>query len=410
MPVIKIRKPRKREYHVPIDPKYRKKRPAEFWDELDPPPLSHVVLREFNDRTLEKRIELLKPKRNARRERIDPSRRQSLLLRFSRHGGPDLSFLRWGGEMGSPETVAAEIVKAAKPGYGQYPSVKAKLPSEKSSMFDRAFAQHLRQHDVILPEHQGKGSSKISEPANKSTIIKELDKSRASLTPSKVNTEHLACFKKINDQGTIATMSRDALPIVEGTYKGPDRAPPFKAQELNTLTHLTDGTLPPIMPQRAHGSPPAKLHQQLRKDFEHYVCPTIWENDGVVPNFFCELRESTANPDGLQRELGYNLTFGARAIHWLRGYSLGKGKEFDGRAYALGFTLQEGNLTLYAGRVRKNHAGDTGYVVTQLGSWVTSGTVDELRKGIKIYRNARDWADRMRQEVIEDANKQKAKG
>ncbi|PHH62852.1 hypothetical protein CDD81_6652 [Ophiocordyceps australis] len=408
--MLKIRKPRKREYHVPIQPKYRKKRPAAFWDDLDQPPLSQVVLREFNERTLEKRTELLrKKKQNANPEAIKPSRRQVLLKQFCRGGGPDLSFLRCGGETGSPETVAAEIVMAAGPGYGKIPSIKAKLPSEKSSMYDRAFAHHLRKHNVILPEYQGKGKSKISEPANKATIMTELSKSRESLTPSSIKTEHLTYFQKINEQGSIAIMSRDALPMVEGRYRGTDKAVPFRAQELNTLTHLTDGTLPPIMPQRAHGSPPAKLHEELRKDFEHYVCPTVWEKDGIVPNFFCELRDSTGNPDGLQRDLGYSLVFGARAIHWLRVYSHKKGQELDGCAYALGFTLQEGNLALYAGRARKGQAGSTGYVVNQMGSWVINDTVDGFRKGAKIYRNARDWADRMRQEVIDEANRQMAK-
>ena len=99
----------------------------------------------------------------------------------------------------------------------------------------------------------------------------------------------------------------------------------------------------------------------------------------------------------------------ARAIHMLRSFAVEDPEMIqDNNAYTTTAVYQawDGNLRLYAhGPIKPPvPGGSMEYRMTLIGSFAMNLSLDNFRRGVTAFRNARGWAMRKRNECIAAAN------
>lgn len=273
-----------------------------------------------------------------------------------------------------------------------------------TSTYDRAFQQHLIDHNILADTYQGDSGQNTPEPLNFQEIIAMLAKRRPSLSSSRWSKEDFKDFVRVQEAAKKERkIMSDVIPIIEGKGRL-SRCMAANVGFLN-LDHLTDGTICKVKPDLYHGACPEKLHRQVREDLKGQIISSTQLDLPIVPSFFLEVKGSDRTDAVLSRQATYCAAIGARGVQSLRRYRTLE-PEYDNKAYVLAATYISGHLRIYACHPVATSASDgrSGYVMTQLNGWSLTGNVEDFCKAVAGYRNARDWAKEQRDHFIEQAN------
>lgn len=274
--------------------------------------------------------------------------------------------------------------------------------TRRTSAYDPSFQQHLIDHGVY-PDGYG-GLRNVQEPHNWEEIHARMRLPRASLSPTRFDREAFIDFKEKNQEAlTEDTVMGKAFPVIAGTARIPSQYNlPF-----GNLKDLTDGSITKAKPDFYDGTGPAELHKQIRAELGPYIVPSTNTAAPCLPNFFTEGKGPDGSSAVCKRQALYDGALGARGIQELRSYVVGE-PSYDYNAYTISSTYDGGSgaLTIYSTHPvpSKDSQNPIEYHMTQLRGWMMTDTPDTFRQGASALRNARDWAQEKRKELIAAAN------
>lgn len=274
--------------------------------------------------------------------------------------------------------------------------------TRRTSAYDPALKQHLIDHGVY-PAGYG-GPRNVQEPDNWEEIQARLAVPRASLSPSRFSREEFWDFTEKNEDAlTEDTVMSKAFPIIAGTAKIPSQHNLL----FGNLKNLTDGSITKAKPDFYDGTRPAEVNKQIRADLGPYIVPSTNTSQPCIPNFFTEGKGENASAAVCKLQALHDGALGARGVHELRSYIDGK-TLYDDNAYTITSTYHgdTGDLTIYSMHPTssKDPQNPIEYHMTQLRGWKMTDTPDVFRQGASALRNARDWAQEKRKELIAAAN------
>lgn len=358
------------------------------------------------------------------------------LLRFARQGGPDLSDLRGFGRM--PPKGRGVIQKPRARGRGARGSRSGShgtsQASKNSSPYDRAFKQHLIDHNIWPIGHYLQSGDEPPAPDNLQDILRVLDDGgRASLEPEAFNDEAFRQFRKAYNIASAEEPQSRTLDTIEGATLAlsslHSKRGPIK---LTNLLPLLPENLVPGNPDRAYGARPENLMRSVRDDLEHLILPTT-AKDIVCPNFIVHIKGPAGDLEVAKLQAVYDGSLAARGMDalWAYGSDANGDAEEDGDeqehvARTITCTFADGVLRLYAVHSRRRHSRrlsrasvlqqvqqqthswsrSVEYVTTQLGcSWPMLDNLQAFRAGAAAFRNGLECARRQRDEAINRANR-----
>ena len=274
--------------------------------------------------------------------------------------------------------------------------------TSRTSVYDPAFKQHLIDNGIF---HEGYGGLKnVQEPVNLEEINTRLRMPRASLSPSRFNREDFWDFKEHNqDALTEDTVMSKAFPIIAGTAKIPSQ------QNLlfGNLKDLTDGSITKAKPDFYDGTVPSELNKQIRADLGPFIVPSTNTSAPCLPNLFVEGKGLDGNPAVCERQALYDGALGARGVHQLRSY-IDSEILYDDNAYTITSTYHGGTGVLKLYTIHPTPSTHPEKVCefrqTKLKGFIMTEDPDTFRQGASALRNARDWAQEKRKELIAMAN------
>ena len=272
--------------------------------------------------------------------------------------------------------------------------------SRRTSAYDPAFKQHLIDHGVY-PHGYG-GFNNVQKPDNWEEIRARLAIPRASLSPSNFDDkEHWDFQEKNKDALTENKVMSTVFPIIAGS---PD-IPWQESLVFGNLKALTDGSITAAKPDLYDGTRPGELHKQIRADLGPYIVPSTNTAAPCLPNFFTEAKGSDGSPAVCELQALYDGALGARSVHELRSYVDGE-TSFDNIAYTITSTYHggSGSLKLYTNHPTPSTENFPEFRMTQLGGWDMTDSPDTFRQGASALRNAREWAQEKRKEMVAAAN------
>ena len=284
-------------------------------------------------------------------------------------------------------------------GTAQSPSPSKK--TRRITAYDPAFEQHLADHGVY-PE----GYDEEEQPQNWDDIHERLMQPRPSLSPSRFTRGEHTKFKRANrgpdsEAGVTRTFFSSML--------GDASIPSCTNVELNNLAPLTDGSIVNCTPDYYEGSLPADLTPRWRNDLGPFLVPSTNTSRPCLPNFFTELKGPDGSTAVVERQACYDGAMGARAMRQLRSQVDDK-TALDGNTYTITSTYSGGRgggfLALYTTHptASKDPERVVDYHMTQLNGWHMAGNSENFRQGVTALRNARDWTQEQRRELIRTAN------
>lgn len=393
--------------------------PSRFWDDLSEIPLTRNALRELSNRNA--KVSHCSPAIQTCCETschqptdlLSPTDLRRI-TRFARHGGPDLKDLR-----GYPIPTGIKArMSSSQSGIrrrkrsSRSPKKNTQSPSKSNTTtttrstgpYDRAFLQHLIDHNILPDGYEYPDGRLPPEPENMDDILRALSRPRQSLSPSRFSKGD---FRKFQREDAQASKERQVtttiIPIIEGDVG--DKKCVAGEIPFTNLDHLTDGTLVPGNPDIYYGARPEQLDRSIRKNLGGHVVPSTQEDFPVAPNFFVEVKGHDGSTAVAKRQLSYDMALGARGINSLQAYN-SSNLSYDNRAYTLGCTYQAGIIKMYAGQpiLPSVPGGQPGYNMTQLKVLALTNDPEAFRQGATAYRNGRDWAKRQRDDAINQAN------
>lgn len=378
----------------------RHRTPSSFWDNLSRQWLTPRALQEFDRRIVPPAAPV--PPDQTDKKDIDLIQ----LKRFARHGGPSLGNLRAYPETGTAnpshqtmDSSQSGSRKRARTGRESDTSSKTR----RTSAYDPSFQQHLIDHG-IYPHGYDDNDDGFVYPDNWEEIHERLAKPRPSLSPSRFPREEFRKFEKANMQAlTENKVMSKAFPIIAGSANIPSQENVL----FGNLKDLTDGSITKAKPDFYDGTNPAELHKQIRADLGPYIVPSTNTALPCVPNFFTEGKGPDGSSAVCKRQALYDGALGARGVQELRSYVVGK-PSYDNNAYTISSTYDggTGDLTVYSTHPTpsKDSQNPIEYRMTQLRGWKMTDTPETFRQGASALRNARDWAQEKRKELIAAAN------
>ena len=275
--------------------------------------------------------------------------------------------------------------------------------TRRTSAYDPGFEQHLIDHG-IYPHAYGDDDDRLAYPDNWEEINERLAQPRRSLSPSRFPREEFRKFEKANMQALTETkvMSK-AFPFISGTADIPSQ----ENLIFGNLTDLTDGSITKAQPDFYDGATPDESNKQIRADLGSYIVPSSNTTAPCLPNFFTEGKGADGSSAVCKRQALYDGALGARGVHALRSYIEGN-TLYDNNAYTITSTYHGGSgaLKLYTTHPTPstNPERVVEFRMTQLRGWDMTDNADTFRKGATALRNARDWAQEKRKELITAAN------
>ncbi|KAM5347059.1 hypothetical protein ACJ41O_010064 [Fusarium nematophilum] len=272
------------------------------------------------------------------------------------------------------------------------PEMKAK----KATSYSRNFDLHLTDHAIH--------STWRSQEPDLEEIRATLAVPRPSLAGSAFSESAFKAFQKRNDR---AKDEDDVLANVIPTILGPTQADRFCARRtvFANLEPLTDDTIAPPKPDIYYGSYPEELAEPARNELASHIIPSTMLDKPMAPNFFLEVRGPDAGPAGATRQARYDGAIGSRAMHSLQNYGAEK-PQYDSKAHTFSSIYQGGALRLYAHHVTAptTEGGRPEYHMTQVDGYAMTGNLDTFVKGAGALRNALDFAEQQRGDLIQAAN------
>ncbi|POR34809.1 Uncharacterized protein TPAR_05016 [Tolypocladium paradoxum] len=401
--------------------------PPRFWDRLSVIPLTRRALQESQRRIAQSTCGLTTRDCNSRASRhtIDANRfveqlSPACLRRLkqsARQGGPGLWDIRGYrtpaaayDEMSSRQSSSRRRRRGSQSPTkrsSNSPSKSSATPNTTSTKstgpYDRAFQQHLIDHDIFPHGYEYPDGRLPPEPDNIDEIRQILAAPRGSLSPSKFTSDD---FRKFERADTHAAKERDVtttvIPVIEGNAG--DRKCVAGQIPFTNLDHLTDGTLVPGNPDPYYGARPEQLNRTVRNELNKMIIPSTQQDLPIVPNFSLAVKGPDGSLSVASRQACYDGALGARAIYSVQSY--GEVPRLDNRAYAITSIYHGGQLKMYTSHPIPASVPDRGcgFVMTQIKTWGLTGDADTFRRGAGAYRNLRDWAKKQRDNAIEEAN------
>ncbi|POR35194.1 Uncharacterized protein TPAR_04599 [Tolypocladium paradoxum] len=418
------RSPKKQKVNHPAFP------PPRFWDRLSVIPLTRNALHESQRRISQSTCDQGKTQ-NYHGSALQPfvqsnsyilgadrfvkrcsSSSLKQLKRSARQGGPDLWDIRGyripveaRDEMSSSQSSSRRRKRGSQ---SQSPTKRSSNSPSKSSAtpnttstkstgpYDRAFYQHLIDHDVFPDGYEYPDRRLPPEPDNIDEIRQVMARHRKSLSPSRFTDDE---FRKFRRADTHASKEREVtttvIPVMEGNTG--DRKCVAGEVPFTNLDHLTDGTLVPGNPDLYCGARPEQLDRTVRRELSNTIIPSTQHDLPIVPNFCLEVKGPDGTLSVASRQACYDGALCARAMHSLQSYGQVEPK-FDNRAYAITSIYHGGTLKIYTTHPIPPSFPNRqpGFVMTQIKAWVLTGAA--------AYRNLQDWAKEQRDSAIREAN------
>ncbi|KAK3363917.1 hypothetical protein B0T25DRAFT_55727 [Lasiosphaeria hispida] len=363
----------------------------EFWDNLSKVWLTPRALRE-----LDRRNEARPPPKPP-----SPAVYTTDLARFARRGGPDLRHLQ-----GCPEPKDAGFRMASSHSSAssrRTKSTKATTISNKSgksSAYGPEFETHLADHNIYI-------NSRKSKPKNTKEAHTQLAQARPSLSPSRFGEHDFEDFQQRDEEAVFEDeVTTKVIPVICGNADIPNKQN-ILFTELAPVTSTYEDVVRP-KPDYFDGAHIGDLDGKVRDpkgDMYPLIIPTKHASVPVAPNFFLEAKAPKGAADVLKRQACYDGAYGARAMHALQSYDEEEAA-YDGNAYTYSSTYHAGTLKLYAHHVTApiDLEGRPEYHMTQIDAYALTGSRKGFVEGATAFRNARDLAQRHRDEFIQGAN------
>jgi hypothetical protein len=169
------------------------------------------------------------------------------------------------------------------------------------------------------------------------------------------------------------------------------------------LESLTGGLTVNAQPDFYDGSRLQDVNKRIREDLAPFIIPTGHPRAPIAPNFFMEVKAPSGAADVVKRQACYNGALGARAMHELQSYRE-DAPIYDSNAYTITSTYHDGVLKMYTTHPTQSVAGSLEYHMVQIKAWALTGDPDTFRQGAAAFRNARDWAQEIRDGFISATN------
>ncbi|MCJ1248804.1 serine/threonine protein kinase [Trapelia coarctata] len=379
--------------------------PPAYWDGLSKVWLTRRALKELNRRT-QSYSPACAPAA-ASKPTYQPSRRATL-LRFARHGGPELDELR-----GYPDpTVNLEPRMSSGHSSKSARSKQSKSTnptsnpnssnrSRRSSAYDADFEQHLVDHGIYPEGYEYPNGRPTPEPSNLNQIHQRLATARPSLSPSRFTESDFRKFKL--DNARVISEPKVKSRIIPDLYGNTER-PPEEDLLFNNFSSMTNGATVDAKPDFYDGARIEDIDKRVRKDLGAFIIPTKHQNAPVAPNFFLEAKAPSGGADVGKRQACYDGALGARAIHHLQSYN--EGPVYDNNAYTISSTYGNGYLEMFSSHPTKpaGPGKSPEYHTTQIRSFSLKDTRDRYVEGATYFRNARDVTKEWRDKFISTAN------
>ncbi|KAI1148846.1 hypothetical protein F4825DRAFT_432629 [Nemania diffusa] len=277
--------------------------------------------------------------------------------------------------------------------------------TKNTGPYDRAFEQNLIDHGVYPDGYRYPGGKALPKPDNLHEIRRELARPRACFSPTSFTDEDFESFRNIainaRKEGGV---SEHVMPILEGRVE--DAGCVNGKIPFGNLDHLTDKTLVAGNPDRYYGARPEQLARQVRTQLHQYIVPSTDGSLPIVPNFFFHAKGPDGTVTATRRQVCYDGALGARGIHKLQAYSQGDANP-DNNAYTLALSYYDGVLEIYSIHMLPSGRGvkpGCEYATTHVGGYLLTSSIESFQAGVCAYRNARDWAEKQRNEAIRQAN------
>lgn len=418
-------------------------RPPKFWNNLSRIPLVRGALKEHDRRN--------------RRIAAAPKLTHSIpikcdLIRYARHGGPDLSDLRGFGE--EVEEVDEDENGDEREGKDQMPrgrrarggssgtsrggvhkrrssrgrSTSSDQRTKSSSPYDPAFKQHLTDHRVWPMHYWYEDGEQPPPPDNLQEIIAHIHGApRASLEPDSFTAEDFQRFKKAYHLTSSEEPRSRTLELVEGVLSISTTQVKRGPFQLSQLHPLTPDQIVPGNPDRAYGSRPEKLDRAARHDpeIQDLILPNPAQ-DILCPNFIVHVKGPGGSQEVADVQAVYDGALAARGMEALWAYgSEGDERDQPNDARTLTCTFASGALRMYAVHIRpcgssanrvqrqqtssRNTQDGIEYITTRVGAWFIDTSLDELRQAASAFRNGLDWAQEQRDRAIDRVNRRLAR-
>ena len=279
----------------------------------------------------------------------------------------------------------------------QVKSDKLSDMSPSTSAYDKHFESHLAQNGIYIHNH-------IPKPKNWAVINQRMLRPRASLTLERFSDDDFEAFVLSNE------MALKENKVIEKSYKtiaGNVRTFSMQDRQVGNLAILTDGSIVNPRPDVYDGASPTTVDQRIRDALNNYIIPSTTPTRPCVPNFFVEVKGPAGDVVVAKRQAGHYGALGARGVHELRRY-IDPATASDGNAYTITSTYDSGSGTLSIHAVHTTLTNDSNipleYRMTTLDSFCMIGNPKTFREGACAFRNARDWAQETRDELITQAN------
>jgi hypothetical protein len=264
-----------------------------------------------------------------------------------------------------------------------------------SSAYCKDFEQHLNDNNIYL-------HGRKSKPENKADLLR----SRPSLSPSRFSHGAFERFQDDHENlGSEGDVMRKIIPVIAGNASTPNSGEVL----FGNLESITGGATLDAKPDFYDGARFDGIDAAVRNDLNSLIIPSATDaaRRPAAPNFFLEVKAPRGEADVAKRQAGLDGAIGTRAVHALQNFGAEE-PAFDGNAYTYSSTYHAGTgtLQLYAHHPTPPTAPGRRpeYHMIQVDGWQMTGNIDTFRRGATAFRNARDWAQRHRENFIQAAN------
>lgn len=289
----------------------------------------------------------------------------------------------------------------------QSTNASAAIRSRRSSAYDKAFRQHLIDHDIFPEGHEHADGLLGPEPSNLDSVHEELLARRASLSVSSFPQSAFREFKQGNNRATFENdVMAAVIPILCGDSSIPSKQHVLFT-ELEPITHEGGAVKP--KPDFFDGTLLRDLSEAVRNDegLRSKIIPTKHSSVPVAMNFYLEAKGPHGDASVAQMQACYVGAYGARAMHAMQNYGVTE-PVYDGNAYTYSSTYHPttGTLQIYAHHVTPPTTAShrPGYHMTQLRAFALTSDRETFIAGVTAFRNVRDLAKRHRDSFIQAAN------
>lgn len=182
--------------------------------------------------------------------------------------------------------------------------------------------------------------------------------------------------------------------------------PSARNVSFRNMQPFADGKICDAKPDFYDGVRLEEIHRHIRTELGLYIIPSTQQCAPALPNFFMEVKGPDGSGAVAKRQVCYDGTVGARAIHALRSFGVKDPKTvYDNNVYTITSAYHSATGTLQLFTTHPTLLAESPeYHMNQVRSFAMTDTVEAFRQGASALRNARDWAKETRHKLIVAAN------